>query len=174
MFMASRYTTELEGGIELRFRTACGECAYGKQIFEEATQQSEEYFDSRFICCGKVACKMDIPFQYLASNETDYLFVETTKDVDSDYEEKFNSDSAKVFNKDLDKYKHSIDLANEFAKHFDSHAAVGVASTWVHPRMGERTNQGNDVFYNSSIMFGSPWLAAVVFHIVSFYLIYMY
>ena len=115
---------------------------------------------------------MDIPFQYPASNETDYLFVETTSDVDSDYEEKINSDSAKVFDNYLDKYKHSIDLANEFAKHFDNHSAVGVTSTWVHPRMGERTNQGNDMYYNSSIMSGSPWLAAVVFHIVSFYLIY--
>ena len=163
MFMASEYSTGLESGIKQSYRTACGDCVYRKRMFEEAMQQSKGLFDSRFICCGKVACKMDIPFQYLASNETDYLFVETTSDVDSDYEEKINSDSAKVFDMDLDIDQHSNDLANEFAKHFDSHSVLGVTSTWVHPRMGERTNQGNDVFHKTTIIPGSPWLAALVF-----------
>ena len=98
------------------------------------------------------------------------------KESHSDSSEKFDNDSAEMFDDDhaeeLDKHldidKHSIDLAKDFAKHFDSHSAVGVKSNLVQTRMGEWTSQGNDMFYNSNIIPASPWLAAFVFFMLYF------
>ena len=97
----------------------------------------------------------------------------------SDSAEEFHSDSTKdiynvsadndaeVFDANLNIDKDPIDLANEFAKHFDSRSAVGVKSTFVHTRMGERTKQGHDMFNTSNIISSSPWLAAFMFLLCS-------
>ena len=163
--MASRYTRGLEGGIERGYRTACGNCENRKQIFEEMVQQSEVLFDGEFICCGKVACRIDIPLQYSTANVSTKAF-DTVKEADE------LGDSAEAFDKHLGINKDSIDLANDFAKHFDSHFAAGVKATLVHTRIGEWTSQGNNMFHSSSIIPASPWLAAIVFFIVLFYLVY--
>ena len=161
--MASRYTKGLEGGIERGYRTACGNCENRKQIFEEIVRQSEVLFDGEFICCGKVACRFDIPLQYIYNVSTKAF--DTVKEADE------LGDSAEAFDKHLGINKDSIYLANDFAKHFDNHFAAGVKSTLIQARMGVWTSQGNDMFHSSSTIPASPWLAAIVFFIVSFYLV---
>ena len=152
-------------------------------------------YDIRYMCCGVAPCKIIIPQQYPNYNDSDgnfTMYVDSdleeefekgsysfspekfgdvfAKESHSDSPEKFvddfTKDAIEEFDKHFDIDQHSIDLANDFAKHFDSHSAVGVKSNLVQTRMGEWTSLGNDKFYNSNSIPASPWLAAIAFFIV--------
>ena len=118
-------------------------CANSREQFEMTTLRYNTLFDHRLLCCG------EDPQQYPTYNDSDSYYEVY---VDSDYTEEFYNDSAEEFHSDYakDVDKDFIDLTNDFAKHFDRHSAVGVKSTLVSTRMGEFTNQGNDMFHNSN------------------------
>ena len=108
-------------------------------------------------------------------NSNTEFYSDFAEEFQSNSTEKFynisDDDDARVFEGDLNIDKDPIDLANDFAKHFDSRSAVDVQSTFVHTRMSERSNQGNDMFNTSNIIPASPCLAALVFLLVLLYLV---
>ena len=103
-------------------------------MFQVLLTRYNKTFDARFMCCGEAPCKINVlPLQNLTYNDSYSALSD-----DSDVSEEFDDDSAEVsgdgseedFDKHLDIDEHFTDLANDFAKHFDSHSAVSVTSTF--------------------------------------------
>ena len=103
------------------------------------------------------ACTAEIPLGYY--NITKY----TTEDYDNDYPKEFDDDIARdtdMYYNDDSAMHSAIALANDFAKTFDRHSAVGVISNMMRSRSNEK-------FHNSSISPNSSLLTVIVILIVS-------
>ena len=186
--MYSRHTQGVRGDIQRSYNTLCGNCTNWKWTMENVCKQSDDLYDCGLICCGEASCKIDIhiPLHYPSSNDSGYIFKQTTNDVETndvdsdgsteeltdDSTEELTDDSVEVMDEFLSINKDSIELANDFAKHFDNQVAVGVKSTWLQTKVGDWTNQGNDMFNNSNNIPASLWLTAIAFFIVLFHLVY--